>query len=129
MPQFLLMISPERPSPETVSPGGLGDRTRATIDWIDALRQKDSLESGTLLAKHPCRLSLEWNESKGATRERTLPQVRGPGAPIRYCFSIEASTMDHAIEMASTFPSARPGTIDVFEIEARLAACDRPDRP
>ena len=116
MPKFLLLVSPERPAAEALSPAELGRRTQDFMDWVDELRREDALDSGGLLGPDSVRLSLGLH---GPCPSSDFPCA--PGAPIRLYFIIEAAGFDTVVEMASRCPSALPGTVDVFELEAALA--------
>ena len=59
MPRFLLLVSPERPAAEALSPAELGRRTQAFMDWVDELRREGVLDSGGLLGADSVRLETE----------------------------------------------------------------------
>lgn len=125
MPRFLLLVSPERPAPEALSPSGMGRRAQAFIAWIDTLRHERRLSGGGLLGDASERLS---RGMRGLIPEaldtidtiQPIQPIHSRGAAIRMFFLVEAADMRSAVEIAGDCPSALPGTIDVFQLEAQI---------
>lgn len=88
-----------------------------TLDYVDALR-----ESGHLIAAHP--LQSASTASTVRVRNGKVSLTDGPFAETKEhiggFFLIEASNLDEAIEIASKWPSARLGSIEVRPLEEDL---------
>ena len=110
MPRFLLLVSPDRPPPEAVSPTRLGRRATAVLEWLDGLRQRDRVAFAALVDP----------KSDRVERDVRDEAARGIGAPIRLCFVIDAADRDAILGIAGSCPFAAPGAIDVLELEAWL---------
>jgi hypothetical protein len=90
---------------------------RETLDYVDALR-----DSGCLLAAHP--LQSARTASTIRVRGGALSVTDGPFAETKEqiggYFLIEADDFDEAVRIASEWPSARIGTIEVRPVEDGL---------
>jgi hypothetical protein len=90
---------------------------RETLDYVDALR-----DSGCLLAAHP--LQSARTASTIRVRGGALSVTDGPFAETKEqiggYFLIEAGDFDEAVRIASEWPSARIGTIEVRPVEDGL---------
>ena len=98
---------------------GEWDTLRAeTLAYVEALQK-----SGRLILTH----ALQSARTAATVRVRsgTLSVVDGPYAETKEqlggFFLIEAGDLDEAIQVASSWPSARIGSIEVRPIEAQLA--------
>lgn len=114
MPQFLLLVSPERLPSMALAPTELGRRTQRFVDWVDALRLEKRVRSGGLLSTDSLRIPLDLH---GISADAAPT----PGASIRLYFVVEAESIEAAIAVAGRCPSALPGSVDLIEIEANLA--------
>ncbi len=90
---------------------------RETLDYVDTLR-----ESGRLIAAHA--LQSVRTASTVRVREGKPWVTDGPFAETKETlggfFLIEAKDIDEAIQVASSWPSARLGSIEVRPIEEAL---------
>ena len=88
-----------------------------TLDYVDSLR-----ESGHLLLTHP--LQSARTAATVRVRDGALSRTDGPFAETKEqlggFFLIEADSFDEAVEIASKWPSARIGTIEVRPVEDGL---------
>ena len=110
MSRFLLLVTPEDTPAEATSPGGLGRRAQAVLDWLDELRRRDRIGFGALLDTASDRIE---RDAGGRATWR-------PGAPIRLCFVVEAKSREAILDVAARCPFETPGTIDVLALEAAL---------
>jgi hypothetical protein len=90
---------------------------RETLDYVDALRT-----SGHLIAAHP--LQSATTSVTLRVRDGALSVTDGPFAETKEqlggYFLVEADDMDEAVRIASKWPSARLGTVEVRPIEEEL---------
>lgn len=115
--QFLCLAYEEEQELDSLSHGEWEALRQETLDYVAGIN-----ESGHLIDTRPL---------QSATRARTV-QVRdgrrtvtdGPFAETREqlggYFLIEAADFDEAVEIASNWPSARIGTIEVRPVEEGL---------
>jgi hypothetical protein len=91
---------------------------RQTLDYVDELRR-----SGRLLVTHA--LQSVHNATTVRVRQDRLSTTDGPFAETKETlggfFLIEVTDLDEAIEVASKWPSARLGSIEVRPIEEALS--------
>jgi hypothetical protein len=90
---------------------------KETLDYVDDLRR-----SGRLLLTHP--LQSVRNATTVRVRDGRLSTTDGPFAETKETlggfFLIEARDLNEAIQVASQWPSARLGSIEVRPIEESL---------
>lgn len=90
---------------------------RETLDYVETLR-----ESGHLLVAEP--LQSARNAVSLRVRGGSLSATDGPFAETKEqlggIFLIEAADLNEAIQIASRWPSAQIGTIEVRPVEAEL---------
>jgi hypothetical protein len=88
-----------------------------TLDYVDDLRR-----SGRLLTTHA--LQSVHNATTVRVRQGRLSTTDGPFAETKETlggfFLIEAANLDEAIDLASKWPSARIGSIEVRPVEDAL---------
>lgn len=95
---------------------------KETLDYVDALKR-----SGRLLTTHP--LQSVRSATTVRVRDGRLATTDGPFAETKETlggfFLIEARDLNEAIQVASKWPSARLGSIEVRPIEEYLRAESR----
>jgi len=90
---------------------------RETLDYVDALRK-----TGRLISAEPLKSARTANTIR--VRDGKLSRTDGPFAETKEqlggFFLINADSLDEAVEVASKWPSARLGTIEVRPMEPGL---------
>lgn len=119
--KFLCLAYEEQRKLDDLSQSEWQALRRETLDYVEALQK-----SGTLLLAHP--LQSATTAATVRVRDAKVAVTDGPFAETKEqiggFFLIDARDFDEAVEIASKWPSARLGTIEVRPIEDEL----RPDR-
>lgn len=110
---------------DDLSPGEWQALRKETLDYVESLQT-----SGRLIAAPP--LKSATTASTVRVRHGKLSVTDGPSAETKEqiggFFLVEAGSMEEAIDIASKWPSARIGTIEVRPIEDGLRTDRRYDR-
>lgn len=116
--KFLCMAYEDEEALNALSRDEWHDLRSEVLGYVESLRS-----SGTLLSTHP--LQSTRTASTVRVREGKLAVVDGPFAEAKEhiggFFLIEARDMDEAVQIASKWPSARIGSIEVRPIEEGLS--------
>jgi len=115
--KYLCLAYEEEDKLNALSPGEWDVLRRETLDYVEALRQ-----SGHLIVTHP--LQSVRTAATVRVRQGGLAVTDGPFAETKETlggfFLIEARDRQEAVELASRWPSARIGSIEVRPIEEAL---------
>lgn len=117
--KFLCLAYEEESKLDALSRGEWDGLRRDTLEYVERLRK-----TGYLIHAEP----LQHTRSAVSVRVRNgaLSATDGPFAETKEqlggFFLIEAKDMDEAIQVASAWPSARIGTVEVRPVEAGLQA-------
>jgi hypothetical protein len=115
--KYLCLAYEEEPKLNALSRGEWDLLRRETLDYVQELRQK-----GHLLSAEP--LQSTKTAATVRVRDGKLSVTDGPFAETRETlggfFLIEARDLNEAIRIASRWPSARLGSIEVRPVEAEL---------
>lgn len=90
---------------------------RETLDYVDLLRRGGHLILTEPLQSATCGVCVRVRNGNLSTTDGPFAETKEQLGGI---FLIEASDLDDAIGMASRWPSARIGTIEVRPVEAEL---------
>jgi hypothetical protein len=115
--RFLCLAYEEQRVLDELSRSEWQELRRETLDYVDDLQKR-----GQLIAAHPLRSAT--TASTLRIRNGELSVTDGPFAETKEqiggYFLIEARDADEAVRIASRWPSARLGTIEVRQIEDEL---------
>ena len=123
--KFMCIAYEEQQKLDDLSPGEWQALRKETLDYVESLQT-----SGRLIAAHP--LKSATTASTVRVRNGKLAVTDGPFAETKEqiggFFLVEAASMAEAIDIASKWPSARIGTIEVRPIEDGLRTDRRYER-
>ena len=115
--QFLCLAYEEEEKLNALSQTEWLELRRETLDYVDELKN-----NGRLVSAYPLRSAT--TASTVRIRDGELSVTDGPFAETREqiggFFLIEAEDLDEAVQIASRWPSARIGSIEVRPIEEEL---------
>jgi hypothetical protein len=115
--KFLCLAYEEEQKLNDLSPDAWQALRQETLDYVEDLER-----SGTLISAHPLRSAT--TASTLQIRNGELSVTDGPFAETKEqlggFFLIEAGDMDEALRIASKWPSARIGTIEVRPVDDEL---------
>jgi hypothetical protein len=115
--KFLCLAYEEEQKLNDLSPAAWQALRQETLDYVEDLER-----SGTLISAHPLRSAT--TASTLQIRNGELSVTDGPFAETKEqlggFFLIEAGDMDEALRIASKWPSARIGTIEVRPVDDEL---------
>ncbi len=115
--KFLCLAYEEQRKLDDLSQSDWQALRQETLDYVEALRT-----SGTLLLAHP--LQSATTAATVRVRDAKVAVTDGPFAETKEqiggFFLIDASDLTEAVRIASNWPSARLGTIEVRPIEEGL---------